>query len=197
MLLIKNTLKTICSRSFIATFCIAVISSLLIFAFAMDKQNAPLELSHRDMKGIIGGGYCCDNCDDIDEWYDECYHSQPYPTAPNCDQDLTKCIHNELVTASCERDQHPDAAGCDTSTYSPVTYELHQDLYQVANCSWSSSTWEVHRVTYYGCDTGDIKHCDDHTIVKTCLGAGAMCCAGTWLSDDDKGITRKQCGGCT
>jgi len=196
MLLIKNSLKTICSGIFISTFCIAVISSLLIFAFAMDKQNAPLELSHRDMKGILGGAVCCDNCQEIDEFYEECYHTQEYPTSPNCNQDLSRCIYNTLVTASCEPNQE-NAYGCDASADFPVTHSLHQDLYGVNECVWSTSTWEVHRVIYYGCDVGDVKYCDDYTYLKSCNEAGEGCEVGCWFEETDKLLAKMTCAICS
>lgn len=195
MLVKHNGLKTICYVSVISTLCIALIFSQLIMAAAAEKQHATLELSRRDMQSLLGGAVCCDNCEPIDEDYFECYHTQSYPTDPNCEQDRTKCIQNHLVTASCEPGQK-DALGCDTDTDYPVTRSLHQELWGNGWCTYSNPKWNVHRVIYYGCDFGELKHCDDHTYIKACneMGCG---CYGDWLDEDYKGLVKKTCATCS
>ena|GEM_PF-4060635 len=188
-----NSLKTVYYVSVISTFCIAALFSFLIFASAIDKQNAPLELSHRDMQGLLGGGLCCDNCELIDEDYFECFHTQDYPTPPNCEQDRTKCIQNHLVTASCEPGQK-DALGCDTDTDYPVTPSLHQELWGNAYCTYSNPKWNLQRVIYYGCDMGDMKHCDDYSYFKACNETG---CDGDWLDECYKLLAKKTCATCS
>lgn len=196
MLPTRNSLKTACSERLILTFCISVVSFFVIFSFAMDKRNALPELSHREMKGLLGGWFtCCDNCDEIDEYFDECYHTQTLPSDPDCDEDLTKCIRNTLVTASCEPDQG-NAYGCDTSKDYPETPSLHQDIYSIAeNCTYSNSNWNVHRTIYYGCDFSSLKVCDDYTYVKACNQSGE--CNGEWLDDYDKGLPKLACAICS
>ena len=200
MLLTKNSLKTICSGNFILTFCIVcivVVSSLVIFAFAMGKQNTSLELIHQEMEGLLGGvSTCCDNCDDVNEYYSECYHTQVYPSDPDCFEHLFLCIYNSIETASCSPGLQ-NADGCDTNWYYPATYSWHQDLYGIYDeCSWYNSDWSVFRKIYFGCDMGSLKMCDDYSYLKACDKAGEEC-GDEWLADTDIGLYKLECATCS
>jgi len=194
MLLTKNSLKTICSGNFILTFRIAVVSSLVIFAFAMGKQSNSLELSHQEMEGLLGGWHtCCDNCNDVYEYFSECYHLVNYPSSPNCSE--YSCIYNSIVTASCAPGVQ-NADGCDTNWYYPATYSWHQDRYSIPQCDWYNDDWSVVRTIYYGCDFGSLKICTDYTYIKACDKAGERC-SGEWLEDDDIGLYKLECATCS
>jgi hypothetical protein len=197
MLITKKSLKTIYSGNIILTFCIVVVSSLVIFAFAMGKQNTSLELGHQEMEGLLGGSStCCDNCGDVYVYFSECYHTQKFPTTPNCVENSHLCIYNSVVTASCLPGA-PNANGCDTDTDYPVTPSLHQDIYSITpECNWYNSNWSIARIIFYGCDTSSSKLCDAYFYFKACDKAGGIC-SGEWLEDDDFAKPKQACAICS
>ena len=192
----KKIIKYTCRKK--VALGLALSFALVLLAVpAAEETGGVSQLSHQEMEGLLGGlSTCCDNCDDVYAYFSECYHSQSYPSSPNCEEDVSACISNTIVTASCAPGV-PNADGCDTNWYYPATYSWHQDRYSITpECSWYNSDWSVVRKIYYGCDMGSLKVCADYTYIKACDKAGDIC-SGEWLSDDDKGLYRLECATCS